>query len=89
VRRAGSLQVTADAKRQAAVNLSATDAERLGVADGSYIRVHQGDHVAVLPVRVDPGVVDGTVFIAAGIEATAMLGPRISKVDLVKAEGHE
>lgn len=89
VRRADSLQVTADAKRQAAVNLSAADAERLGVEDGSYIRVHQGEYVAVLPVYIDKGVVNGTVFIASGIEATAMLGPRVGKVDLVKAEGHE
>ncbi|HEX7047232.1 MAG TPA: NADH-quinone oxidoreductase subunit NuoG [Gammaproteobacteria bacterium] len=86
VRRAGSLQVTADAKRQASVNISAADAERLGMSDGMYVNVRQGDCAAILPVRVDSGVIDGTVFIASGVEATATLGARTGAVELSKAE---
>src|SRR5690606_21143920 len=63
VRRASALQVTADARRQAAVNISSADAERLGMSEGMYVTVRQGEHAAILPLRIDPGVIDGTVFI--------------------------
>lgn len=86
VRRAGSLQVTADAKRQAAVNISVADAERLGLEAGMYVTVRQEERTAILPVLVDDSVVDGTLFIAAGIEATATLGPRVGAVAIEKAE---
>src|SRR5690606_11731994 len=64
VRRAPSLQATADALRQASVNMSAADAARLGVADGMEVVVRQGELSVTLPVRIDAGVPDGTVFIA-------------------------
>ncbi|HEX6929941.1 MAG TPA: NADH-quinone oxidoreductase subunit NuoG [Gammaproteobacteria bacterium] len=86
VRRASSLQVTADAKRQAAVNISAADAERLGMSEGMYVTVRQGACEAILPVHVDAGVVDGSVFIASGVAATGTLGPRVGIVELAKAE---
>ncbi len=86
VRRAGSLQVTADAKRQAAVNLSTADAARLGVTDGMYVTVRQDARTAILPVVIDDGVVNGSAFVAAGVEATATLGPRTGAIEIVKAE---
>lgn len=86
VRRAGSLQVTADAKRQAAVSISVADAERLGVSDGMYVNVRQDEHVAILPVHIDAAVVNGTVFIASGVYATATLGARVGAVEITKAE---
>ena len=82
VRRAPSLQATQDAERQASVNLSTADAARLGIADGMQVVVRQGEFSATLAARIDAGIPDGTVFIAAGVAATAGLGPRTGAIEL-------
>jgi len=79
VRRSPPLQATADARvPQARVN--AATARSLGVSDGDGVRVAQGEAAAVLAVRVDAGLPDGVLRIAAAYAATAALGPMFGPV---------
>jgi NADH-quinone oxidoreductase subunit G len=72
VRRAPSLQQTADARPpKARVHRTLLDA--LGIAEGAQVRVKQGGGEAVLATRVDPGVPPGVVRIAAAHSSTCGL----------------
>ncbi|HMA30216.1 MAG TPA: NADH-quinone oxidoreductase subunit G, partial [Casimicrobiaceae bacterium] len=72
VRRAASLQETADARPpKARVNRTLLDA--LGIAEGAQIKIGQGAGEAVLATQVDPGVPPGVVRIAAAHPSTCGL----------------
>jgi NADH-quinone oxidoreductase subunit G len=72
VRRAPSLQQTADAKPPRA-RMNAITMQQIGVAEGAAIRVRQGRGEAVLPTAVDAGVPAGVVRIAAAHPSTCGL----------------
>ena len=72
VRRAASLQETADARPpKARVNRTLLDA--LGIAEGAQIKIGQGAGEAVLATQVDPAVPPGVVRIAAAHPSTCGL----------------
>jgi len=72
VRRAPSLQQTADAKPPRA-RMSALTLAQLGVAEGAQVKVRQGGGEAVLTAIADPGVPAGVVRIAAAHPSTCGL----------------
>ncbi len=72
VRRAPSLQATADAKPPRA-RLHRTLLEQLGIEEGAQIKVRQGGGEAVLATQLDPGVPPGVVRIAAAHPSTCGL----------------
>jgi NADH-quinone oxidoreductase subunit G len=74
VRRAPSLQKTADAKAAAQARLNAATAAAAGLAAGDRVRVAQGGGEAELAVAIDPALPDGCVRVARGIAATVELG---------------
>jgi NADH-quinone oxidoreductase subunit G len=72
VRRAASLQATADAKPPKA-RINRTLLDQLGIEEGEQIKVRQGRGEAVLATLVDPGVPPGVVRIAAAHPSTCGL----------------
>jgi NADH-quinone oxidoreductase subunit G len=72
VRRAASLQATADAKPPRA-RLSRTLLDQLGLEEGAQIKIRQGRGEAVLATQLDPGVPPGVVRIAAAHPSTCGL----------------
>jgi NADH-quinone oxidoreductase subunit G len=84
VRRAVSLQATADAKApKARVNRTLLD--RLGVEEGGQIKVRQGNGEAVLATQIDPGVPPGVVRIAAAHPSTCGLAGLSGPVEVSRA----
>ena len=83
VRRAGSLQKTADAKPPRARMNSKTLAEA-GVGAGDRVLVRMGGGEARLEVAADERVPDGCVRIAAAHPSTAALGPMFGAVGIEK-----
>jgi NADH-quinone oxidoreductase subunit G len=84
VRRAVSLQATADAKPpKARVNRTLLD--QLGLEEGAQIKVRQGRGEAVLATQVDPGVPPGVVRIAAAHPSTCGLEGLSGPVEVSKA----
>ena len=73
VRRAPSLQQTADA-RPPHVGVNAALWAELGLQAGDRVRVLQGGASAVLPVRVEPTLAPGCARVPAGHADTASLG---------------
>jgi NADH-quinone oxidoreductase subunit G len=84
VRRAVSLQLTADAKGPA-VGVPASLWSQLGLQAGARVRVTQGDGTAVLPARLDETLAEGTVRVAAGHQNTAALGAMFGTLTVEKA----
>jgi NADH-quinone oxidoreductase subunit G len=82
VRRAPSLQATADAA-DPVVGLP----PGLFAQFGPRVRVHQGAASATLPAREDPTLAPGAVRIAAGHPLTASLGPMFGGVSVERVEG--
>jgi NADH-quinone oxidoreductase subunit G len=84
VRRAVSLQATADAKApKARVNRTLLD--QLGVEEGGQIKVRQGNGEAVLATQIDPGVPPGVVRIAAAHPSTCGLAGLSGPVEVSRA----
>ena len=81
VRRASSLQLTADARSPLVGVPSELAAER-GIADGAAVRVTQGGRSVVLTARVDPSLASNVVRIAAGHPLTAGLGPMFGPLEI-------
>jgi NADH-quinone oxidoreductase subunit G len=79
VRRAVSLQKTADA-RKPLLRLNAATAAMLHVTGGGAVRVRQGNGEAMLNAAIDEGVPDRCVRIAAAHAATATLGPMFGAI---------
>jgi NADH-quinone oxidoreductase subunit G len=73
VRRATSLQKTADARAPVARANAATLA-RLKLTAGGTVRLRQGKGEAELAVALDAGLPDGCLRVPAGHRATSMLG---------------
>ncbi len=84
VRRAASLQATADAKAPM-VGLPMALWQQLGLQTGDKVRVAQGAATAMLPVRLDASLAGGTVRICAGHPDTAMLGAAFGTVTVESA----
>jgi NADH-quinone oxidoreductase subunit G len=84
VRRATSLQLTADARAPMA-SLPPALWSQLGLSDGDKVRVSQGAAMVFLPARVDTTLALGTVRVPAGHAATATLGPMFGEVRVEKA----
>ncbi|MDH5263955.1 MAG: NADH-quinone oxidoreductase subunit NuoG [Betaproteobacteria bacterium] len=86
VRRAPSLQKTADARAAARARMNAATAIAAGLAPGDRVRVTQGGGEAVLEVAVDPALPDGCVRVARGIAETVSLGEGALALRKVVAE---
>ncbi|MCE2907989.1 MAG: NADH-quinone oxidoreductase subunit NuoG [Burkholderiaceae bacterium] len=84
VRRATSLQLTADAREPVAGIPPALWAQ-LGLADGDRVRVSQGQGHAVLAARRDDTLAPTAVRVAAGHPATAALGAMFGPLSVEKA----
>ncbi len=84
VRRSPALQATADAAAPV-VWVGSELLTRLGVAEGASVRIRQGAHEAVLPVRRDDRMAADAVRIAAAHALTAPLGERLGTVSVEKA----
>jgi NADH-quinone oxidoreductase subunit G len=84
VRRAESLQQTADARApKARVNRTLLD--MLGIAEGAQVKVKQGRGEAVLAAVVDAGVPPGVVRIAAAHASTCGLDGLTGPVQVERA----
>jgi len=84
VRRATSLQLTADAKPPVASLPSALWAE-LGLSEGAKVRVTQGSASVLLPARLDASLAAGTVRVPAGHPDTAGLGAMFGSLTVAAA----
>jgi NADH-quinone oxidoreductase subunit G len=86
VRRAASLQLTADA-REPVIGLSSTLWGTLGLKVGAKVLVAQGSAAVVLPAQEDKSLAADAVRIAAGHKSTAALGPMFGPVTVEKVAG--
>ncbi|MFZ5462430.1 MAG: NADH-quinone oxidoreductase subunit NuoG, partial [Pseudomonadota bacterium] len=84
VRRASSLQQTADAQPPRA-RMSAATLAQCGVAAGDRVRVRQGAGEALLEAVLDKTVPDGCVRVAAAHALTAALGDMVGELSLERA----
>jgi NADH-quinone oxidoreductase subunit G len=82
VRRAASLQKTADARMAGMISLPGALFEKFALAQGGDVRVTQGERVAVLKARRDDGLPDNCVRVAAGHVLTSALGAPFGEVML-------
>ncbi len=80
VRRATSLQLTADARGEAVVGINSRLWQQMGLRPGGRVLVGQRDAAVVLPAREDPGLADGAVRVPAGHPMTAGLGPMFGDI---------
>jgi NADH-quinone oxidoreductase subunit G len=84
VRRAASLQKTADARAPRALASSAT-LSRFGLARGDRAWVRQGSAVALLECGVDERLPEGVVRVPAGHASTSALGAMFGPIRLERA----
>jgi len=84
VRRAESLQLTADARAPVASLPSALFAE-LGLEPGDPVRVSQGEQVLIIAAVEEPSLAPGVVRIPAGHADTATLGSMFGAVGVSRA----
>jgi NADH-quinone oxidoreductase subunit G len=84
VRRAASLQLTADAHAPV-VGVPQSLWSQLGLGDGAQVRVTQGTAQAVLPARLDATLAANTLRVSAGHPHTAMLGAMFGAISVEKA----
>jgi NADH-quinone oxidoreductase subunit G len=84
VRRAPSLQATADARPPCA-GLPSALWQQLGLSAGDAVRVSQGAGSVALPAYVDETLADGAVRVPAGHPATAALGQMFGPLTVEKA----
>jgi NADH-quinone oxidoreductase subunit G len=85
VRRATSLQLTADAKTAPQASLPAALWQQLGLSAGDKVRVAQGSASAVLPARLDATLAANVVRVPAGLAETATLGAAFGALTVEKA----
>ena len=81
VRRAASLQLTADA-RAPSVGIPAQLWAQLGLRDGEVVRVSQGLATADLPARLDTTLAANTVRVPSGTAQTRTLGAMFGAITL-------
>jgi NADH-quinone oxidoreductase subunit G len=84
VRRATSLQLTADA-REPVAGIPPALWSQLGLADGDRVRIRQGQGSAVLAARRDDTLAATAVRVSAGHPATAALGAMFGPLTVEKA----
>ena len=84
VRRAPSLQATADAKPPR-VGVPSGLWRQLGLKTGERVRVSQGSASATLPAREDTTLAANAVRVAAGHASTASLGAMFGEISLERA----
>jgi NADH-quinone oxidoreductase subunit G len=84
VRRAPSLQATADAALAATVRLNAATIGKLGLVDGGKAVVKQGQGSAELTVKLDAGLQDDVVRVATSHPLTRDLGEMVGAVEVLK-----
>ena len=84
VRRAASLQLTADARAPVA-SLPSALWRQLGLAPGAKVLVGQGQGAVLLPAREDATLAADTVRVPAGHPATVALGPMFGPITVEKA----
>ncbi|NRR29877.1 NADH-quinone oxidoreductase subunit G [Oxalobacteraceae bacterium] len=84
VRRAASLQKTADAAAPVA-QISPSLAQQLGVAAGDRVKVSQGSGSAILPAAIVASLPANAVRVAAAHPATATLGGMFGSITVEKA----
>ena len=84
VRRSEALQKTRDAQAPTARLCAATLAQ-LGIAEGSQVRVRQGQGEALLTARADESVPTGCVRVAAAHASTAALGDMFGAINVERA----
>jgi NADH-quinone oxidoreductase subunit G len=84
VRRAESLQLTADARAPVASLPSALFAE-LGLKPGDPVRVSQGEQVLIIGAAEDPGLASGVVRVSAGHPDTSTLGAMFGALGVTRA----
>ena len=84
VRRAPSLQLTADA-REPVAGIPAALWAQLGLADGDRVRITQGTGAVVLAARRDDTLAATAVRVPAGHPATATLGAMFGTLTVEKA----
>ncbi|CAG2127789.1 NADH-quinone oxidoreductase subunit NuoG [Cupriavidus plantarum] len=85
VRRAGSLQLTAAARRAMQVGLSSDLFDKLGVQVGDPVRVTQGEGSVVLPAALENTLPANTVRVSAATTAAVSLGALFGTVTVEKA----
>jgi NADH-quinone oxidoreductase subunit G len=83
VRRSSALQATTDAASPVAW-MGSEWMTRLGLLEGSLVRVHQGDAVVELPLRRDDRLAVGALRLAAAHPLTALLGARLGPISVEK-----
>jgi NADH-quinone oxidoreductase subunit G len=84
VRRAESLQLTADARAPVASLPSALWAE-LGLQAGEPVRITQGGQTLIIAALEDPSLAPGAVRVPAGHADTATLGPMFGPLTVTRA----
>jgi NADH-quinone oxidoreductase subunit G len=84
VRRAESLQLSADARAPVASLPSVLFAE-LGLKAGDAVRVSQGEHALIIAAVEDVGLASGVVRIPAGHAETAALGAMFGALSVTRA----
>jgi NADH-quinone oxidoreductase subunit G len=84
VRRAASLQRTADARPPRAC-ANARTFGRFGLVPGDKARVRQGEAAALLECALDDGLPDGVVRVPAAHAATSTLGPMFGPLTMERA----
>jgi NADH-quinone oxidoreductase subunit G len=85
VRRAPSLQLTADARNAPAASLSSRLWRELALQAGDTVRVSQGGIGVLLPAREDTTLADAAVRVPAGHPHTADLGAMFGAIRVEKA----
>jgi len=80
-RHARSLQMTRDGQQRAARVCRAT-AERHGVVGSERVLLRQGNAFATVELVIDDAVAEGCVWIPAGTEVTARLGPMAGALEM-------
>jgi NADH-quinone oxidoreductase subunit G len=84
VRRAESLQLTADARAPRAGLPSALWAQ-LGLQSGDPVRITRGEHVLIIAAAEDASLAPGAVRVPAGHADTAVLGAMFGAVNVTRA----
>jgi NADH-quinone oxidoreductase subunit G len=84
VRRATSLQLTADAKAPVA-SLPTALWSQLGLGEGASVRVSQGGAQVLLPAKLDATLAPTAVRVPAGHPATASLGAMFGSITVERA----
>jgi NADH-quinone oxidoreductase subunit G len=84
VRRAASLQKTADAKPPCA-SANARTLVRFGLKAGDKARVRQGESTALLECALDERLPDGVVRVPAAHASTSTLGAMFGPVTMERA----